>query len=158
MGYAFRTATLADLPLLQSWLAQPHLKEWWDDGDTFDADDLTDQRVDPRMVEWDGTPFAYMQDYDPHGWDDHYFGDLPPGSRGIDQFIGVPDMVGRGHGTAFIAARLAQLFDSGAPVIGTDPHPDNARAIAVYTKVGFTPAGPVLDTEWGRILPMHATP
>lgn len=65
-------------------------------------------------------------------------------------------MVGVGHGAAFIAMRMRALFDEGVPVIATDPHPDNARAIAVYKKVGFEPSGPPQQTQWGLVLPMLA--
>ena len=51
---------------------------------------------------------------------------------------------------------MDDLFDAGAPVIATDPHPDNKRAIAVYRKVGFKPLGPTRETKWGLILPMAA--
>ena len=91
-----------------------------------------------------------------HGWDDHHFAALPKGARGIDQYIGDPDMIGAGHGTGFIGARMQILFDAGAPVIATDPHPENARAIAVYRKLGFAPVGPPQETQWGLILPMVA--
>jgi len=64
-------------------------------------------------------------------------------------------MVGIGHGTAFIKGRTQALFNAGAPVIATDPHPNNARAIAAYKKAGFQTAGPPRETEWGLILPMH---
>ena len=155
--YSFHKVTPGDLDLLRTWHATPHVRTWWD-ADDDEADDLTDPRVARWIVQHAGRPFAYMQDYDVHGWDGHHFDDLPKGSRGIDQFIGVPDMVGIGHGTAFIRARLRTLFTTGAPAIGTDPHPDNARAIAAYRKAGFVPAGPPRDTEWGLILPMVAVP
>jgi len=63
-------------------------------------------------------------------------------------------MIGQGHGPAFITARCAQLFADGAPVIATDPHPDNTSAITAYAKCGFKPTGTVLDTDWGPCLPM----
>lgn len=97
-----------------------------------------------------------MQDYAVHGWDDHHFAYLPTGSRGIDQFIGPEQMVGRGHGSAFIAQRMRALFAAGAPVIATDPHPENKRAIAVYQKLGFRPVGLARETAWGHVLPMEA--
>ena len=153
--YSFCKVTAADLDLLRTWQARPHVRAWWD-ADDDETDDLTDPRVARWMVHHAGRPFAYMQDYDVHGWDGHHFANLPKGSRGIDQFIGEPDMVNIGHGTAFIRARLRALFAAGAPAVGTDPHPDNARAIAVYRKVGFAPAGPPQNTPWGLILPMVA--
>ena len=89
-----------------------------------------------------------------HGWGGHPLDGMPPGSRGIDQFIGPPDRIGRGHGTGLIGARLRALFAGGVPAVGTDPHPDNARAIAVYRKLGFRPEGGPVETSWGRVQPM----
>lgn len=154
--YSFRRATLADLDLLMEWQSRPHVREWWDASEPYDEEDLADPRVARCIVSYAGRPFAFMQDYTVHGWPDHHFGHLPKGSRGIDQFIGDPEMIGVGHGSAFIGARMQALFDAGAPVIATDPHPDNERAIAVYRKLGFEPFGPRQETPWGLILPMMA--
>lgn len=154
--YRFRRATLDDLPQLAAWQANAHVREWWDSEALYDAGDLEDPRIARWIVSYGEDTFAYMQDYDVHGWANHHFGALPEGSRGIDQFIGDPAMTCAGHGTAFIGQRMRELFANGAPVIATDPHPDNARAIAVYKKLGFRPAGPPQDTQWGLILPMHA--
>jgi aminoglycoside 6'-N-acetyltransferase len=107
------------------------------------------------VVEHRGRPFAYAQDYSPHDWRRHPFGHLPAGARGIDQYIGEPAMVGRGHGSAFVRAHGDRLFAAGAPAIGTDPHPDSARAIRAYAKAGFAVAGDPIDTIWGRALPME---
>tara|TARA_R110002049_G_scaffold303217_1_gene497374 strand:+ start:1445 stop:1951 length:507 start_codon:yes stop_codon:yes gene_type:complete len=152
--YSFRNLTLDDLDLLESWQSRPHIREWWGSDAPFDRAKLADPKVARWIVSHAGRPFAFMQDYSVHGWDDHHFAKLPEGSRGIDQYIGAPDMIGLGHGTAFIGARLRMLFEAGAPVIATDPHPENARAIAVYTKLGFEPFGPPQKTQWGLILPM----
>ena len=143
-----------DVDLLVEWQSRPHIRAWWDTADPYDAAKLSDPRVARWIVSTANRPFAFMQDYSVHGWVDHHFAELPQGARGIDQYIGEPDMIGLGHGTAFIAARMRVLFDAGAPVIATDPHPDNARAIAVYRKLGFAAYGPPRDTEWGLILPM----
>jgi aminoglycoside 6'-N-acetyltransferase len=97
-----------------------------------------------------------MQDCAVHGGGDHPFDHLPSGSRGMEKFIGSPDMIGNGHGQAFIRQRLKGLFAQGIPVVATDPHPDNKRAIRAYELVGFRIAGPARDTAWGRILPMEA--
>ncbi len=154
--YEFRRVTPADLGLLLAWQAQPHVREWWDAVEPADEQDLADPRVARWLVSADGRPFGYMQDYTVHGWDNHHFFGLPEGSRGVDQFIGEPDMIGKGHGPAFIAQRLKSLFDEGAPVVATDPDPNNARAIAAYKKAGFRAFGPPRDTPWGRILPLQA--
>lgn len=145
-----------DLDMLLAWQSNSHVSEWWDSDAPFDEADLADNRVRQWIVSTTGRPFAFMQDYTVHGWDDHHFAHLPKGSRGIDQYIGDPDMIGVGHGSAFIGARMQALFDEDVPVIATDPHPDNERAIAVYEKLGFEPIGPPQKSQWGLILPMLA--
>ena len=155
MTYSFRPMTADDLPLALEWLATPDVARWWDHPAV-----LTDALQDPHVAAWivfhEGRPFAYLQDYDPHAWPGHHFAFLPAGSRGTDQFIGEPDMIGRGHGSAFIRAHVERLFAQGAPAVGTDPDPENARAIRAYEKAGFVP-GEVRDTEWGRSLLMART-
>ena len=66
-------------------------------------------------------------------------------------------MIGKGHGPAFIAERLKTLFEEGAPVVATDPHPENARAIAAYRRAGFSEFGAPQATRWGPVLPMKAS-
>ena len=156
--YEFRKVTMNDLPTLLAWQAQPHVREWWDSDEPYDQEELSDPRVSRFIVSFDGRPFAFMQDYSVHGWAEHHFAHLPKGARGIDQYIGDPKMIGIGHGTAFIGDRMRVIFDSGAPVIATDPHPDNERAIAAYKKLGFETSGQPQETQWGRVLPMLARP
>jgi aminoglycoside 6'-N-acetyltransferase len=153
-----RPASLADLPLVRQWLATPEVSQWWDAEDPFDASDLEDPSFSAWIVELAGAPFACLQDYAVHAWEGHPFGHLPPGSRGIDQFIGRAEMIGKGHGSAFIRQHVAALFASGVPTVATDPHPRNARAIAAYRKAGFRIGGEPVQTEWGVILPMEAHP
>jgi RimJ/RimL family protein N-acetyltransferase len=64
-------------------------------------------------------------------------------------------VVGRPRGPAFIRRRLEALHAGGAPAGGTDPHPDNARAIAAYRKAGFRVTGGPVDTPWGRSVLMR---
>lgn len=154
--YSFRHTTVDDFDLLQAWRREPHVAEWWDGSTSYTADDLRDARLAMRIVEADAKPFAFMQDYDVHGWEGHHFAYLPRGSRGMDQFIGDPAMVGCGHGSAFIAQRMGELFAAGAPILAVDPHPNNARAVAAYQKIGFRIAGKPRESEWGLILPMEA--
>jgi aminoglycoside 6'-N-acetyltransferase len=157
-AYTFRPATPADLPLLREWRSRPHWVEWWGAAERDEASSKRPWPIRtpaPWIVELDGRAFAYAQDYDPHAWAHHPFAHLPPGARGIDQSIGDPSALGRGHGSAFVRAHCDRLFAAGAPAIGTDPHPDNARAIRAYEKAGFAVTGGPLDTPWGRALLME---
>ncbi|WP_127752630.1 GNAT family N-acetyltransferase [Devosia sp. 1566] len=156
-NHSFRAVMPDDLAMLASWQANPHVREWWD-REPYNEADLADLRVSRWIVLNGDRPFAYMQDYSVHAWEDHPFSYLPRGARGIDQFIGDPEMLGMGHGSAFISLRMRTLFAEGVPVIATDPHPDNLRAIAAYKKVGFEAVGAAQETQWGLVLPMLAKP
>ena len=154
--YRFRPATEADLPLLRRWRAMPHVVEWWGAPDVEPEDEkLTEALVAMTIVEHEGRPFAFIQDYSPHDWDPHPFSYLPPGSRGIDHYIGEPDMIARGHGSAFIRFFCDRLFVAGAPAVGTDPDPDNLRAIRACRNAGFLPVSGPIDTRWGRAILME---
>jgi aminoglycoside 6'-N-acetyltransferase len=157
-AFAFRRVTRADLPLIHHWLKTPAVRRWWIEADGTQSDpirptDLDEPDVAMWLVSIANRPFAFIQDYDPHASVGHHFAYLPPGSRGVDQFIGEPDMLDRGYGPEFIRAHIDMLFAGGVPMVGTDPHPDNARAIRAYEKVGFT-ARAVRETPWGRCLLM----
>jgi aminoglycoside 6'-N-acetyltransferase len=155
-AYQFRPMAAADLPLLRDWLARPHVTQWWGDPDEqFDlvSGDLNEPAMDQFIVAADGAPFAYLQCYDPHAWPEGGLGAQPPGTRGIDQFIGVADMVGRGHGSAFIALFVHGLMVGGTPCVITDPDPDNLRAVRAYEKAGFL-KDRLVDTPDGLALLM----
>ena len=145
--------TAEDLPLIKRWLAMPHVTEWWGDaGEQYELvrGDLEHPAMDQYIVATDGRPFAYLQCYDLTAWNSG-FGAQPLGSRGIDQFIGEPDMVGHGHGSALIRAFIDGRLAAGMLRAVTDPDPLNARAVRAYEKAGFrrdrmvdTPDGPAL--------------
>ncbi|CAM3413800.1 GNAT family N-acetyltransferase [Paracoccus nototheniae] len=154
-AYNVRRATPRDLPLLKAWQSNQHVLQWWDVAEPYGEADLGDPRVTRCIVSIGNRPFAFMQDHTVHGWADQHFAGLHEGSRGIDQSIGNAEMTGPGHGSAFIRQRMQDLFRDGAPVVATDPHPKNKRAIAVYKKIGFIDVGSVRETEWGRHDPAH---
>jgi aminoglycoside 6'-N-acetyltransferase len=151
--YVFRPMTSADLPLVRRWLGEQHVVQWWGDPAEQYAlvrGDLDEPAMDQFIVSANGHAFGYLQCYDLTAWNSG-FGAHPAGTRGIDQFIGEPDMVSRGHGSAFIRAFIDRLLVSGAPRIVTDPDPANTRAVRAYEKAGFekvrmvdTPDGPAL--------------
>jgi aminoglycoside 6'-N-acetyltransferase len=160
MAYVFTPVTDNDLSLLDRWLRNPHVREWWDDDsgpedEEEDEDEaLQDASSWPHIVHLDGRPIGYIQAYDPHAWPGHHFADQPPGTRGIDQYIGEPEFLNQGHGPAFIRQFCDNLFAAGAPVIVTDPHPDNTRAIRAYQKAGFVRYSGPVSSDWGVCLLM----
>jgi len=156
--YGFRRLSYDDLVLVNQWQQRPHVAEWWDVATEYTGDDIADLRLAMWLVELAGTPFAFIQDYAVHGFGAHPFAYLPPGARGIDQFIAEPDMLGLGHGLGFIKAHVTRLFLDGVPVVGTDPHPANARAIKAYRKAGFRIVSHEVQTAWGPSLLMERRP
>ena len=153
--YVFRPMTLADLPLIQRWLMEPHVVQWWGDpAEQYDlvSGDLDEPAMDQFIVSAGSSDFAYLQCYSLTAWNSG-FGEHPPGTSGIDQFIGEPDMVDHGHGSAFIRAFVEEHLRNGAPRIVTDPDPANTRAVRAYEKAGFEKAG-MVDTPEGPALLM----
>ena len=153
--YRFRAVTEDDLPLIATWRAAPHVIAWWGEPDEDEREELSDPRIAMWIIEADDHAFAFAQDYDVHGWVNHPFAHLPSGSRGIDQFIGEPAMLDRGHGSAFVRMHVERLFAAGAPAVGTDPHPENVRAQRAYEKAGFRIASGPVETLWGRAVLME---
>jgi aminoglycoside 6'-N-acetyltransferase len=151
--------TAADLPMIKRWLALPHVREWWGDPDEqyqLVSGDLDEPAMDQFIVSAGGSDFAYIQCYDLTAWNSG-FGVHPAGTRGIDQFIGEPDMIDRGHGPALIRAFIERVLSDGAPRVVTDPDPANARAIRAYEKAGFEKVH-LVDTPDGIALLMVRNP
>jgi aminoglycoside 6'-N-acetyltransferase len=154
-GYAFRPALRQDLPMLERWLRAPEVVRWWGDPDEQAAllrADLDEPAMVMRIVSLDGHPFAYAQDYAVHSWPQPHFVHLPAGTRAIDTFIGEPDMVGRGHGGAYLRLLAEQLRAEGAPAVAIDPDLDNVRALRAYAKAGFHGSTVVESAEGPAIL------
>jgi aminoglycoside 6'-N-acetyltransferase len=118
--------------------------------------DLNHPDMDQFIVALSGHPFGYIQCYPLSTWNQS-FGAQPSATRGIDQFIGEPDMIGRGHGAGFIRQFAEGLLASGIPPIVTDPDPDNRRAVRAYAKAGFQ-SDRVVDTPDGPALLMVRDP
>ena len=157
--YAFRPMTSDDLPVIRQWLARPHVREWWGDpSEQYDlvSGDLDEPAMDQFIVSAGGNEFAYLQCYDLTAWNSG-FGEHPRGTRGIDLFIGEADMIGRGHGSAFIRAFVDERLRNGAPRMVTDPDPANTRAVRAYEKAVFEKAG-MVDTPDGPALLMVRNP
>jgi aminoglycoside 6'-N-acetyltransferase len=138
--YAFRPVVAADLPCLAAWLRSPEVVRWWGDPQRELAtleEDLKEPRMVMRIVSCRGRPFAYVQDYAVDAWPQPHFAHLPAGSRAIDAFVGEPDMIGHGHGSAFLGLLARRLIAEGAPLVAIDPDVDNLRARRAYERAGF---------------------
>lgn len=152
----FRTLTATDLPMLHGWMQRPHVAQWWGEPRSLaelERDYLPRTRADSStrayMALRDGEPFGFIQSYVVMGSGDGWWEEeTDPGARGIDQFLANADDLGRGLGSAMVAAFVRLLFlDPMVTSVQTDPAPGNLRAIRSYRKAGFTDAGDVLTPD-----------
>jgi aminoglycoside 6'-N-acetyltransferase len=121
-GLSFRPMQRADLPMLHEWLLRPHVSEWWRDvprdfatveaeyGACIDGDDPTELFV----ISTDARPVGMIQRYliadEPAWWPAFALICAVSNAAGIDYLIGEPDLVGRGVGSAVIAAFSPLVF------------------------------------------------
>jgi aminoglycoside 6'-N-acetyltransferase len=157
--YLFRPMSVSDLPTIRRWLEAPEVMRWWgapDEQYALVSGDLDHPDMDQFIVALDDCPFGYIQCYALGTWNQG-FGSHPDNTRGIDQFIGISDMIGRGHGSGFIRQFVDGLLASGTPRVVTDPDPDNGRAVSAYAKAGFR-SERLVDTPDGQSLLMVRNP
>jgi aminoglycoside 6'-N-acetyltransferase len=126
--FTFRRLTRDDFALLSRWLAEPHVRRWWNHESSPEAleDDFGDaidglEPAEDYVVLLDGEPIGLMQycrfrDY-PEYIDDMEKAGYPvdTGAVSIDYFIGEPELVGRGLGTRMIEAFCERIWT-------TDPY------------------------------------
>jgi aminoglycoside 6'-N-acetyltransferase len=158
--YSFRPAEPDDLPRLRRWLRTPEVARWWGDPRRefgLLRADLDEPHMTMLIVSFRRRPFAYAQHYEVHVWPQAHLARLPQGARAIDSFIGLPSMIGRGHGQAYLRLLAERLDALGAPLLALDPDADNLRARRAYAKAGFVGEAPVL-TEAGRVVVMIYEP
>jgi len=148
-----REATIDDLALLQRWdempqvlAADPH-DDWGWETELLRRPDWRRQLI----AELDGRPIGFMEIADPARADDGYWAawlaahpaHAATPSRAVDIWIGEADALGQGHGTRMLQQALALSFaeaDVGAILL--DPLRSNARARALYARLGFVDVGP----------------
>jgi aminoglycoside 6'-N-acetyltransferase len=129
--YRFRSIVDADFPMMEQWLKAPAVARWW--GDPAEQlvplkEDLDNPLMRQWIVEYGQRPFAYVQAYEAHAWPQVHLQSLPGRTQVIDAFIGEPDMIGRGHGSAFLRLLASSIIREGAPLVAIDPDAGNQRA------------------------------
>ena len=149
-----------DMASMAAWLSDPRVLEWFEGRDkAYSLDDvigdyspqsLDEHGVHGCLIEHDGEPVGYIQYFRVARYAvDYGFGpdDDLTDVWACDMFIGVPEVWGRGVGTASMSAVLDHLFvDQTARRVIIDPRVVNERAVHVYQKVGFRTV---------RLLPKH---
>jgi aminoglycoside 6'-N-acetyltransferase len=137
---ALRPAAIADLPLLRHWDAQPHVvasdpnDDWQWETELARYPNWREQLI----AEVDGRPVGFLQIIDPSREESRYWGDIPPGLRAVDIWIGGEDDLGRGYGTRMMELALERCFgDPEVKAVIIDPLAENVRAHRFYERLGF---------------------
>lgn len=135
-----RDAAPADAPLLRRWDEQPHVlasdpnDDWQWETELAKTPDWREQLV----AEVDGRPVGFIQIIDPAREDSRYWGEVPPGLRAIDIWIGEAADLGKGYGTRMMELAVARCFaDPTVSAILVDPLAANTRAHRFYERLGF---------------------
>jgi RimJ/RimL family protein N-acetyltransferase len=134
-NFEFKKLSQEDLPLVHSWLASPHVREFWREKaagnfsnfkKTFETK-LATKKWSPYIVMLQGKPIGYIQSY---VVDEKTFG--------INQFIGLEEFVDKGLGSMFVKEFTDELLlNKKVTRIITDPGVLNLRAQKAYEKAGF---------------------
>ncbi len=156
-GYAveFRRVTRADFALLARWLAAPPVARWWnhewapaaverDFGPSIDG-------LEPNE-DWlallDGRPVGLVQrsrvdDYEESLRDFSALVHVPEGALTIDYLVGDPASLGRGLGTAMIAAMVGRTWGDfpDAPAVLVSVVAANTASWRALEKAGFRRVG-----------------
>ena len=129
--------------MLLEWLRQPHIKQWWDDGDDTLDKVAAHYSMNPESTKRfiaviDGKDAGYFQYYR-----------VNAAEIGTDQFLAEAGSLSKGIGTECLGAFVDMIIETEAPeIVSLDPHPDNKQAIRCYEKYGFvhTPSRSTAET------------
>jgi aminoglycoside 6'-N-acetyltransferase len=144
---AFRPLQRSDFPLLQKWLAAPHVAGWWNE--RFDLSSL-DAKYGPRIdgsepihvyvIEHAGARIGWIQWYRWRDFPEHAkrLG-ADASSAGIDLAIGEIEMTGRGVGPAALREFGTKYIfvNSDINAIVADPAAMNVRSVSAFKKAGY---------------------
>ena len=121
LPYVFHPMAEADMPLVQRWLIEPHVAQWWHDPTTLEyvSGDLDHHDLAQFIVTLDDRPFAYLQCYQIGEWHDS-FGPQPAGTRGGERVIAArADAHDSGFGFEHVAGAGEHQRDL---LVGDDHH------------------------------------
>ena len=130
-----------DLPVLRTWLKQPHVARWWGDVDQVLAVVREHHPARHALIAIDGEVVGYLcwQCPQPEELDAAGLTGLPSDLIDVDILIGEPDLIGRGIGPQALRLLFDRLRNQGVGCVGLAAAADNRRALRAYAKAGFQP-------------------
>jgi aminoglycoside 6'-N-acetyltransferase len=135
-----RPASPDDLALLRRWDERPHVVAA-DPNDDWGWEVELGRKPEWReqlIAEIGARPVGFVQIIDPAREESRYWGDVPPGLRAVDIWIGEEGDLGRGYGTEMMRLALERCFDDPSVcAVLVDPLAANLRAHRFYERLGF---------------------
>ena len=163
-----RRATADDVATLEAWAHDPAvIAATTDDAgatEAFAGADWAQEIADATetatflIAEVDGRPVGALQIADPHVEPTHSWGEIEPGLRAIDIWIG--DAADRGRGLGAEMMSLAHELCFAQPEVNAiviDPLESNVRARRFYARLGYVEEGVRLFAEGDRCRVMRLT-
>ncbi len=144
---SFRPLLESDFDTLYAWMQDERVLGFYEGRDSaFTPDSLhkcffeKPGFIRQLVIEVDGQPIGYGQYYPLSGdmFADYGLEDRGELVFGADQFIGIPELWGKGYGRCYMKKLARYLFEElGADRLVVDPQLRNPRAIACYQRAGF---------------------
>jgi aminoglycoside 6'-N-acetyltransferase len=105
------------------------------------------------MIEYDTQTIGYIQYYplevNSYRFNNQIRFEEYASGYGVDLFIGIPELWGKGLGTEAIRGMKDYLIDKlGATVVCADPMESNLRSVRCWLKAGFTPVGFIQNYDY----------
>jgi aminoglycoside 6'-N-acetyltransferase len=152
----FRPVSEVDFPLMTGWLAQPHVRAFYQK-DPISLDEVA-AKYGPRvrgeapthchLALSQGRPFGYLQCYRNLDWPDWAAEIDVDGGLSIDLFIGDPAFVGGGYGRAMLGGYAHgvafRIYPDETRCFIAHAH-DNTAALACSRSVGFRDVGDFVE-------------
>lgn len=161
--FSFKKLTQSDWPLMLKWFKEAHVEQWWptpekDELMSYFLEKIRSKNTFGFIVFLNTIPIGYIQYYYLDRTKDEagaLWPALPDTTVGIDQFIGDPEYLHKGYGTAFIKQFIAELstLEQNITTIVLDTNPENKAALKCYEKVGFVPIYRYTH-QWGESILM----
>ncbi|MBS7020953.1 MAG: GNAT family N-acetyltransferase, partial [Firmicutes bacterium] len=149
-----RNLTRNDMKTLEVWLNQEEILEFYQGRDckydirAIERHYYNDNNLCRLILMMDGEPIGYMQYYPLTKAEltKYHFG-IESKVFGLDLFIGIPELLGKGYGSKYIMMICDYLIhEQEVNKVVVDPMTHNKRAIRCYEKCGF---------EKQQLLPRH---
>ncbi|MCH9620887.1 MAG: Aminoglycoside N(6')-acetyltransferase type 1 [Chlamydiia bacterium] len=158
--FTFKKASISHKDLIFSWLAKPHIQEFWDNSSEHKEDILiflegrkkTSTYFKGSFTYWIGyinnDPFAFIMTSEilpkediPQIWKEHL--SKTGKTIGIDFCIGNEEYLGKGYAAKTLEAFTDYIKKSNSQIdrFYIDPDESNPKATRVYEKAGFKKVG-----------------